>query len=97
MRRVCNASRGPTTTRLRLTIEPDDKQRLAGRNAQPFALTDGEVNDAGMPAEHPALKVDNVARLRRAGLEPLDDVAVAAEGTKQMSWLSCLSATASPN
>jgi hypothetical protein len=36
------------------------------------------MNDAGMPSEHPALKVDDVAGLRRAGLEPFDDVAVAA-------------------
>src|SRR5207253_884671 len=36
-----------------------------------------EMDDAVMPAQHPAVEIDNLARLRGAGPQPLDDVGIA--------------------
>src|SRR5665213_533947 len=43
-----------------LGVEPHDIERRAGRQAEPFALADGEMNDAGMPAEYLAVAVDDI-------------------------------------
>src|SRR5262249_34891100 len=62
----------------RRRIEPHHIERMAGGDAEPAALADGEVDDAGMSAQQAAVKIDDVARLGRAGLEPLDHLGVAA-------------------
>src|SRR5216683_4662087 len=59
-------------------IEPDHVERMAGGDAEPAPLADGEMDDAGMAAEHAAVEVDDVAGLGGPGLEPLDHLAVAA-------------------
>src|SRR5438876_3408079 len=51
---------------------------MTGRDAEPAPLADGEMNDAGMPPEPVAVEIDDVARLGRARLEPLDHLGVAA-------------------
>src|SRR5437763_1802842 len=61
----------------RRRLEPHHVQRIAGRDPQPAALPDGEMNDAAMAAEHPAGEVDDLARLGRARTQPLDHVGVA--------------------
>src|SRR5262249_39374524 len=71
IRLVRSASRGPTTT-------PHHVERVAGGDAEPAALADGEVDDAGMSAQQAAVEIDDVARPGRAGLEPLDHLGVAA-------------------
>ncbi len=74
---MASASRGPTTTRRRRGIEPHDVERLADREAEAAALADGVVDDALVAAEHAAVEMDDLAGLRGAGPQPLDDVAVA--------------------
>src|SRR3954469_22990913 len=61
-------------------IEPHDIERMLGGDAEPAALPHGEMDDAGMAAQHAAVEIDNVAGLRRPGLEPLDHLGVAARG-----------------
>ncbi len=51
-------------------IEVDDIERLADRDADAAALADGVVDDALMAAEHPAIDMDDVARLAGARLQP---------------------------
>src|SRR6266508_6979359 len=51
---------------------------MAGSDAEPPPLADGEMDDARMTAEHPALEIDDVAGLGGPGLEPLDHLGVAA-------------------
>src|SRR5271165_2519903 len=63
-------------------IEPHYIERPPRRDAEPAPLADGEMDDAGMRAEHATLAVDDLARLGGAGLETLDDFAVAARGHK---------------
>src|SRR6185503_15898938 len=58
-------------------IELDDVERRAGGDAEPLALADGEMNDALMPADCPAIEIDDVAGLDRAGLQAADNVGVA--------------------
>ena len=77
MTRVASASRGPTITRAVVGVEPHDVKRFAEREAQAAPLADRIVDDALMPAEHPAVEMDDVAGPRRAGPQPVDDVAVA--------------------
>src|SRR5512144_3115282 len=59
-------------------IEPHHIKRMARGDAEPAALTDGEMNDPGMATEYAAIEVDDIARLGGAGLEPLDHLGVAA-------------------
>src|SRR5215831_10149804 len=62
----------------RRRIEPHHVERMAGGDAEPSPLADGEMDDAGMSAQHAAVKIDDVARPGRTGLEPLDHLGVAA-------------------
>src|SRR5262245_61431902 len=62
----------------RRCVEPHHVKRNAGRHPESASLTDGEMDDAGMPAEQPAVDIDDVARLGRPGLEPLDHLGVTA-------------------
>ena len=92
-----SASRGPTTTRrLRRHRAARQTAVAAGSDAEALALADGEMDDAVVAAEHAAGEVDDLAGLARIGPQLADDVGVVAVGTKQMSWLSGLSATARP-
>jgi flagellar hook-length control protein FliK len=59
-----------------LGVEPHHVKRRAGGNAQAAALADGEMNDAGMRAQHAAVEIDDRARFRRARLQPLDHLGV---------------------
>ena len=59
-------------------IEMDDVERLAGGDADAAPLADGEMDDAGMAAEHPPVDMDDVAGLGGARLQPLDHVGIAA-------------------
>src|SRR5262249_26377715 len=43
-------------------IEPHDIERLTGRDAKASALADREIDDAGVTAQDPPGKIDNVAR-----------------------------------
>src|SRR5262249_25537747 len=61
-------------------VEPDHVERTAGGDAKPATLTDGEMDDAGMAAEHAAVEIDDVAGLGGPRLEPFDHLAVAAGG-----------------
>src|SRR6185312_17525526 len=47
------------------------------RNADPFALPDRVVDDSAMPAEHPAIDMDDVAWLGGARTQTLDHLRVA--------------------
>ena len=58
-------------------VEPHHVERLAGGDAEPAALADGEIDDAGMAAEHPAVEIDDLARLGRARHQALDQVGIA--------------------
>src|SRR5262245_29635213 len=60
------------------SVEPHHVERMAGRDAEPAPLADGEMDDAGVPAEPAAVEIDDVAGLGRAWLEPLDHLGVAA-------------------
>ena len=64
MRLVRSASRGPTTDAARGGVEPHHIERRAGGDAQAAALTDGEMNDAVVVAEHAAIEIDDLARNR---------------------------------
>ncbi len=72
-------------------------KRFGGGDPEPLALADREMDDAVMPTKYPAVLVDDVARLAasRAAAAATRD-AYDPCGTKQMSWLSGLSATGSP-
>src|SRR5665811_429374 len=59
-----------------LGIEPHHIERRASRQAQSAALADGEMDDAGMRAQHMAVEIDDLAGFRRARLEPLDHVRI---------------------
>ena len=61
-----------------LGVEPHHVERRAGRHAQAAALADGEMDDAGMRAQHVAVEIDDLAGFRRARLQPLDHVRVVA-------------------
>src|ERR1700756_4616190 len=65
----------PPPTRRR---EPRRVERVAGGDGAPPPLADGEMDDAGMSAQHAAVEIDDVARLGRTRLEPLDHLGVAA-------------------
>src|SRR5262245_53580150 len=62
----------------RRRIEPHHIERIAGRDAEPAALSDREANDAVVAAEHLAIEIDDVARLGRARPQALDHFGVAA-------------------
>ena len=62
----------------RRRIEPHHIERIAGGDAEAAPLADGEMDDAVVAAEHPAVEIDDVAGLGRARPQPLDDVGVAA-------------------
>ena len=94
-----SAARGPTTTRALRGIELEHKQRLviAGQ-AQALALADGEMDDAVMAAQHRARLVHDLAGPRRIGPQAVRRWWCSGlRGTKQMSWLSGLSAVTSPS
>src|SRR5579862_7380682 len=57
-------------------VEPHDIERRAGREAETAALADGEMDDAVMMAQHPAVEVDDFARRRGARAQSLDDVRI---------------------
>src|SRR5262245_41505445 len=59
-----------------LGVEPYDVQRRAGRNAETAALSDGEVNDAGMLAKHIAVQIHDLPCFGRAGLQALDHLGI---------------------
>src|SRR5947209_5975877 len=61
-------------------VEAHDVERMSGGNSEPAPLADGEMDDAGMGAEHAAGFVHDVARLGGAGSQALDNVAIAAGG-----------------
>src|SRR6185312_6206576 len=65
-----------------LGVEPHDIERRAGGNAEAFALADGEIDDAGMRAEHLAVAIDDDPGFGGAGLESLDHVGVTARRHK---------------
>src|SRR5262245_65480180 len=60
-----------------LGIELDHVEWLSCRHANPAPLTDRIVDDAVMPAEHVPVNMDDVARLRGARAQALDDLRVA--------------------
>src|SRR5437763_12951783 len=51
---------------------------MTGGDAKPPALAHRKMDDAAVPAQHSPVEIDNIAGLGGAGLEPLDDVRVAA-------------------
>src|SRR5204863_9690912 len=57
-----------------------DVERMSGGNSESAPLADGEMDDAGMRAEHEAGFVHDVARLGGAWSQALDNVAIAAGG-----------------
>ena len=59
-------------------VEPHHVERMAGGDAEPAPLPDGEMDDAVVAPEHFAREVDDVAGLGGAGLEPLDHLGVTA-------------------
>src|SRR3982074_2567803 len=59
-------------------VKPYHIKRMARGDAESTPLADGEMDDAGMCAEHAAVEVDDVAGLGRTGLEALDHVGVPA-------------------
>ena len=99
-RRVASASRGPTTTRCApassATTYSGSAAAIAERQAAPLA--DGEMDDAVMAAEHPPVDMRRYRRDSAASGRSRCDHAGCSrpDGTKQMSWLSGLSATARP-
>ena len=52
---AASAARGPTTTRCAAGSTRTTKKWLAAADAEAAALTDGEVDDPLMAAEHPAV------------------------------------------
>src|SRR5262252_4745933 len=58
-------------------IEAHDEEGLRARDAEPAALADRVVDDAGVPAEHAPIDMHDVTSLRGAGLEALDYARVA--------------------
>jgi len=61
-----------------LGIKTHDIERRAGGNAKTAPLTDSEMNNPGMRAKYFPIKIDDVASLRRARLQPFDNVGVVA-------------------
>src|SRR3954468_5407 len=59
-------------------VEPDHVERMAGGDAEPAPLADGEMNDAGMRAENAAVEIDDVTGFGRPRLEAPDHLGVAA-------------------
>src|SRR5579871_1676211 len=59
-------------------IEPHDKQRRAGGDAEPSPLADREMRNALMPAQHAAVEIDDIARLKRVRPQAADDIGIAA-------------------
>src|SRR4029079_9458560 len=57
-------------------IKTHNIQRRAGSDPKAAPLADGEMNDPGMRAQHFSIKIDNIAGLRRARLQPLDNIGV---------------------
>src|SRR6185503_812783 len=61
-----------------LGFKTHDIERRAGSNAKSAPLTDSEMNNAGMRTKHFPIKIDDIAGLRRARLQPFDNVGVVA-------------------
>src|SRR4029079_3790242 len=59
-----------------LAVEPHDVKRPAGRDAKTLAPPDGEIDDAGVMAEHLAAQIDDFAGLRRTWLETLNHIGI---------------------
>src|SRR5258707_7265030 len=59
-------------------VQPHHVERRARRDLQPAPLADGEMDDAAVPPEHPAGKIDDLARLGRARPQAFDHLGVAA-------------------
>ena len=59
-------------------VERDHIERLGRRDSQPAPLPDRIMQDAGMAPEHTSVDMDDLARLGRAGQQPLDHRAVMA-------------------
>src|SRR6516225_5948 len=58
-------------------IEAHDEKGSRAGDAEPAALADRVVDDAGVPAEHATIDMHDVAGFRGAGLEALDHARVA--------------------
>src|SRR5262249_16817527 len=58
-------------------VELQHIERLLGRHADPFALTDRVIDDAAVAAEHPSIDVDDIAGLGGARAQALDHLRVA--------------------
>src|SRR6185295_167874 len=59
-------------------VEPDHVKRMARGDAEPAPLADGEMDDAGMRAEHAAVEIDDVTGLGRPRLKALYHLGVTA-------------------
>ena len=59
-------------------LQPQHVERLRRGDADALALTDGEMGDAAMPAEHSAGFVDDIAGLAGLRAQAGDDVGVGA-------------------
>ncbi len=59
-----------------LGIQMHDVERLAGRDADAAALADRVAQDAVVPAEHPPVDMDDLARRGRSRLQLGDDVGI---------------------
>src|SRR5262249_41072823 len=57
-------------------VELQHIERLLGRHADPFALTDRVIDDAAVAAEHPSIDVDDIAGLGGARAQALDHLRV---------------------
>ena len=65
-------------TRCLAGVQAHHVERRGTGDLQALPLADGEMDDAVVAAEHVAVEIDDVAGGRRAGLQPLDHVGVAA-------------------
>src|SRR5690606_36001410 len=69
--RAQRLARADNDTR-RICLEPDHIERSARGDAKAPALSDSEVDDAAVAAEHAPVEIDDVARRCRPRLETLD-------------------------
>ena len=61
-------------------IQAQHVQRFGPGKTQAPALPHGKMDHAIMPSQDPACGIDDLARLRRAGAQPFDQIAIAAIG-----------------
>src|SRR5690606_9488542 len=65
-----------------LGIEPNDVERLAAGNLETPALAHRVADHTFVPAEHPAIDVDDITRLGGSRAKALDEVGISAGGNK---------------